>query len=105
MERRLVPLVALRSLGSLDSLGSLLPLRSGGARRPGRPLPAHARHAAQAPRAPDVPGDRLKALVAVGELQIAERLLVAMRLHARVDDPVPNAKLSLTHRGSLRAVA
>ena len=61
--------------------------------------------ALRALRATDVPGDRLEALVAVGELQIAERLIAAMCLHAPVDDPVSDAEPPLTHGGRLRALA
>src|SRR5512133_2618296 len=84
----LVTFVALVSFRPLGSLGSAR------ASRPGRPLLARGRYPAQATRPADVPGDPLETLVAVAELQVAQRLAVSVRLDAGVDDAVADAELA-----------
>src|SRR5262249_50308445 len=82
------------SLRALSALRTLWPSRS---------LLSYARRSAHAPRAADIPRDRLEALLAVAELQIAKRLLVAMRLDARVDDAVADGQRRLRVRAARTA--
>jgi len=46
------------------------------------------------PLGPDVPGDLPEALVAVAQLQVAERRAAPVRLDAGVDDAVADAELA-----------
>ena len=93
----LVTFVALVSFRPLGSLGSAR------ASWPGRPLLARGRYPAQATRPTDVPGDPLETLVAVAELQVAQRLAVPVRLDAGVDDAVADAELAPVLRRPIAA--
>src|SRR5512133_1637800 len=99
----LVPLVALGPSRSSRTSRPLWSLSSRGPCWPSRALFAGARNATQTPRAADVPGDPLEPLVAVAELQVAQRLAVPVRLDAGVDDAVANAELAGRRRGSIAA--